>query len=226
MTSRYRECYLDDVMENLGEMTDFAVNSCRLAPDQYWNLFLSSGLAGEIEGGSPYCLCGLSGTELVFEVFARTGYRCPVNNPPDQTEYEYSPEYWSGWITAYYQWKSGRTFPEICRALPISEVIRMYPLYHEMAEDQFADAAEDLLRRKSPKTKLAQMRRLRGYSQRLLAARAGINLRTLQQYETRAKDINKAAAQSLYALADALGCQMIDLMERPQMERMGRSSVY
>ena len=40
-----------------------------------------------------------------------------------------------------------------------------------------------------------------------------VNLRTLQQYEIRAKDINRAAGITLLALAKALGCQVEDLLE-------------
>ena len=52
-----------------------------------------------------------------------------------------------------------------------------------------------------------------GYTQKELAEKSGVNLRTLQQYEIRGKDINKAASANLMALAKVLGCHMEDLME-------------
>ena len=60
---------------------------------------------------------------------------------------------------------------------------------------------------------LQQLRRVYGYSQSMLAMRSGVNLRTLQQYESGAKDINKASISTLKALADTLGVTMEDLME-------------
>lgn len=47
----------------------------------------------------------------------------------------------------------------------------------------------------------------------MLARKSGINIRTLQQYETEAKDINKASVTTLKILADTLGVSMEDLME-------------
>ena len=51
------------------------------------------------------------------------------------------------------------------------------------------------------------------YTQRELAEKVGVNLRTLQQYEVRAKDINKAAGITLVALSKVLGCRVEDLLE-------------
>ena len=52
-----------------------------------------------------------------------------------------------------------------------------------------------------------------GLSQSELAARADINIRNIQQYEQRAKDINRAAAISLQSLARVLGCRIESLLE-------------
>lgn len=45
-----------------------------------------------------------------------------------------------------------------------------------------------------------------------------MNLRTLQQYEIRAKDINKAAGATLLSLSRALGCRVEDLLEYDSSE--------
>ena len=42
---------------------------------------------------------------------------------------------------------------------------------------------------------------------------SGVSLRSIQMYEQRNKDINKAQSESLYRLAKALGCTMEDLLE-------------
>ena len=60
---------------------------------------------------------------------------------------------------------------------------------------------------------LRRQRLAAGLSQSELAARAGINIRNIQQYEQRAKDINRAAAISLQSLARVLGCRIESLLE-------------
>lgn len=61
--------------------------------------------------------------------------------------------------------------------------------------------------------KIQEIRKARGLSQRQLAEASGVNVRVLQHYEQGFKDINKAAAETVKALADALGVRMEDLLE-------------
>ncbi len=53
-----------------------------------------------------------------------------------------------------------------------------------------------------------------GCTQAELAERSGVGLRSIQMYEQRNKDINKANADTLYRLAKVLGCAMEDLIEK------------
>lgn len=61
--------------------------------------------------------------------------------------------------------------------------------------------------------KIQEIRKARGLSQRQLAEASGVNVRIIQHYEQGFKDINKAAAITIKALADALGVRMEDLLE-------------
>lgn len=70
-----------------------------------------------------------------------------------------------------------------------------------------------IVERSGGPTKLQKLRKICGYSQSELATKAGVNLRTLQQYETRVKDINKASVKTVEALATVLGCRIEDLLE-------------
>jgi len=90
---------------------------------------------------------------------------------------------------------------------------KLYSTLHEASEEKFVDTINSMIRKKDLPTRLQAQRKINGYSQRELAEKVGINLRTLQQYEIRAKDINKAAVVTILALAKALGCQMEDLLE-------------
>ena len=65
-----------------------------------------------------------------------------------------------------------------------------------------------------PETALKRFRTADGCTQAELAARSGVSLRSIQMYEQRNKDINKASADTMYRLAKVLGCTMEDLVER------------
>ena len=61
--------------------------------------------------------------------------------------------------------------------------------------------------------RIAKLRKERKLSQKELAEKSSVNLRMIQQYEQRAKNINKATGIHLFALAQALGCKTDDLLE-------------
>ena len=211
MMHAYDECYLDDAMKNLGEAMDYAVNQCELSMSEFMQMFIASGYAKLFEKGTPRYVSGLSGTELVCDILFRVESKSDF--PTIQIEYSCSKEYWCGWILAYYQWYSGKSFKDILSSLPMEQIERMYPAMHEASEQRFVDAVENMIARKTSATKLQTLRRLNGYSQRILAEKSGIHLRNVQQYEQRAKDINKAAVSTLVALAKTLNCQIEDLLE-------------
>lgn len=60
---------------------------------------------------------------------------------------------------------------------------------------------------------LKNIRTKRGYSQSKLAELSGVNVRMIQYYEQGANDINTAQADTVYKLAQALQCNMEDLLE-------------
>lgn len=62
-------------------------------------------------------------------------------------------------------------------------------------------------------TRLRGMRKLVGISTKELADRSGISYRTILHYETRERDINKAKVETVIKLANALGCDVSDLIE-------------
>ena len=211
MMHAYDEQYLADAMRNLGEAVDYAVNACNMTIENFFRLFVATGLATQFGNGVPKIISGLSGTELVHEVIVKAGMEWEL--PEVQTEYEYSPEYWCGWIVAYYQWYTGRTFKDIFQNICAKEIEKLYPTLHEAHEDKFVDVINSIIERKTTTTKLQEFRKNIGYSQRELAEKSGVNLRTLQQYELKAKDINKAATMTLLALSKTLGCKIEDLLE-------------
>lgn len=216
MIHAYDNQYLDDAMKCLGEAMDYAVNGCQMNMDSFLELFIGTGYAEQFAAGVPKYVSGVSGTELVMDVLTKSGMG--MEFPQAQIDYDYSPEYWSGWILAYYQWYTGRSFKEILKHITMQEIEKLYPTLHEASEKKFVDTVNRMIRKKNPITRLQAQRKISGYSQRELAQKVGVNLRTLQQYEIRAKDINKAAGVTLLALAKVLGCRVEDLLEYDNSE--------
>lgn len=211
MMRAYDEQYLNDAMRNLGEAFDYAVNDCKMKPEEFADVFIAGGIAEQFGSGVPKYVSGLSGTELVWEVLNRSGLKREL--PEAEAAYDFSPEYWSGWVLAYYQWYTGRSFKNIKQIISMEEILKLYPTLHEAAEEKFVDTVNRRIRRSNPITKLQLLRKTIGYSQKTLAEKSGVTLRMIQQYEQRAKDINKATGTNLVALAKTLGCQVEDLLE-------------
>ena len=205
----YDESYLDFAMKNLGEAFDYAVNACGLRINRFASLFLTSGAADHFGKGNPKYIAGLSGTELCMEIMA------PDENmdfPAPGTDYECSPEYWTGWILAYYQWFTGKTFKGILSDISAEDILKLYPALHEASEEKFADTVNAFIANKKLSTRLQRQRKIYGCSQRELSEKSGVNLRTLQQYELGSKDIKKASAETVLRLANTLGCRVEDIV--------------
>ena len=62
------------------------------------------------------------------------------------------------------------------------------------------------------RTNLQKKRQEAGLSQSQLAEKAGLSLRTLQHYEIGDRDIRKAAIETGLALAEALGCDINEII--------------
>lgn len=116
-------------------------------------------------------------------------------------------------MLAYYQRRTGRSFQDIHKRIAYSDIEKLYPTLHDASKEQVADLMDQQIHTKKEPTRLHTLRLAGGYTQKELAEKSGVNLRTLQQYEIRGKDINKAASANLMALAKVLGCHMEDLME-------------
>lgn len=62
---------------------------------------------------------------------------------------------------------------------------------------------------------ILRLRLSRGMSQSELAEASNVKLRSIQMYEQRVNDIDKAQAQTLYKFSRVLGCHIEDLLENP-----------
>ena len=71
----------------------------------------------------------------------------------------------------------------------------------------------DARRARFYRTPLCMRRMAARLSQAQLARESGVPVRSIQQYEQRQKDLNKAAAETVARLARALFCSVEDLLE-------------
>lgn len=212
MIHAYDKIYLSVAQKNLARMLDYMTNDLKHPMEKAWQFFLMSGVSSRFEQGDCTVLAGMSGVELARLVLEQAGE--PAADETPSYSFDRSPEYWTGWAVAYYQWATSLTFAEIERAVPITEICRMYHPYHEMDIRQFADRMNELYRRAVPETSLKMIRTLSGMSQADLAERSGVPKRTIQQYEQRQKEINKAQSGTLLRLSRALNCEMEELLEK------------
>ena len=175
MICAYDEKYLDDAMRNLGEAADFALNDLGIEPEDFIRVFVGSGIADQFGKGVPKYVSGMSGIELVMEMAGKTGMF--MEAPETEDYYDYTPEYWCGWIIAYYQWVTGKSFREIFNHITLDEILRMYGTFHEASEEKFVDALNRRLASSDSPAKLQQIRKEAGYSQKELSEKSGVSLR-------------------------------------------------
>ena len=213
MTHEYSESYLSDAKDRLSQFFDYLINDCGMKADWVASIFLTNEKEQQFERGNPAILAGMSGIELARAVVEAT-YKKKKLPEPGYAE-GLSPEYWAGWTLAEYQWYSGKRFRDIFEHVKLSEIIPMYSVYHEMDVSKFIETMDERCSTELPECRLKKLRESRGLSQSELAKISGVSLRSIQMYEQRVNDIDKAQAQTIYKLSRVIGCAMEDLLEKP-----------
>lgn len=208
----YQEIYLSKAQSVMGDAFDYAVNTCAILGTDFVKLFTASSVSKRMENGEPAYLAGKSGIEIVREIVAETkGQELQIE---PQEHFGRSKEYWIGWAIAYYQWYSGRKYSDIFKVLSFEDLQKMYYTLHEADITKFVGIVDSKMKEYFSETNLKRIRTTYGFTQAELAERSGVSLRSIQMYEQRNKNINKASADTMYSLAKALGCTMEDLIER------------
>lgn len=208
----YNELYLSSAQNILGHAVDYAVVTLMIDPDVFAGAFAVSAVSKQFANGNPRYVAGMNGCELARTVLDEVHIQYP--DQPDEMYLDKSPEYWSGWALAWYQWFSDRSFMEILKIVSLSDIIKMYPVYHEMDLMQFGDEMNERIEQAEPHTNLRERRVTCGFSQSELSKESGVPLRQIQLFEQRERDINKTSAITLYKLSKALHCSMEALLEK------------
>ena len=213
MTTRaYQEIYLSKAQAALGDAFDYAINTCHIPGPDFVKLFTASSVSKRMENGEPALLAGKSGIEIAADVLLETTGKHPETEPQDH--FGRSREYWIGWAVCYYQWFSARSYSDIFSVVPYNDLADMYYTLHEADITKFVDIVDEKIRAHFKDTNLKRIRNTYGCTQAELAKRSGVTLRSIQMYEQRNKDINKASADALYRISKILGCSMESLLEK------------
>ena len=212
MIHAYQEIYLNKAQAALGDAFDHAINTCHISGPDFVSFFTTGSVSKKLENGEPAYLLGKSGIELAIDVIYESTGKLLETEPREH--FERSPEYWIGWAVCFYQWFSARSYSDIFKVISFHDLERMYYTLHEADITKFVDIVDDKMREYFKETNLKRIRSTYGCSQSELAKQSGVTLRSIQMYEQRNKDINKASAETIYRLARSLGCSMEDLLEK------------
>ncbi len=208
----YQEMYAYRAQSALGDAFDYAINVLKMQPNDFITLFLVSSISKSMEVGEPKYVTGKSGIEILVDViYETTGKEFEIEA---EDRFFRTREYWIGWAVAYYQWYSNRSYSEIFEAVSFEELQNMYYTLHEADITKFVEIMDSLLKEYFHETNLKRRRVRCKLSQSKLAELSGVSLRSIQMYEQRNKDINKASADKLYRMAKILNCKMEDLIEK------------
>ena len=209
MIHAYDEIYLDDAMEALGGAVEYATLFCKIDGQEFLNLFVVSGISEEFGKGNVKFISGMSGIELARTVLTRCGKN--ASNENELPYLDYPLEYWVGWILAYYQWYTGKSFNTILKKISYQALCDLYGVLHEADPSKAVSVFDELMLK--GETNLARIRKQRGLSQSQLAKKSSISIRSIQLYEQRKTDINKAQYNHLLLLSKALDCEIEDILE-------------
>ena len=157
----YDETYLSGAQKRLGAFLDFATSGLGLNLTDAHAAFLASPLSRRFAAGDPAVVAGRSGEELALDILGsgesseagvtdviRTRKPREIPSATSWVPHESaSPEYWTGWALAFYQWASGYAFEAIDERVCIADIRSLYMPYHEMDVRQFCDRLDEMAQR-------------------------------------------------------------------------------
>ena len=220
MTHAYPACYLAKAKDHLALAFALAIDHYGATGDDFAKTLARSPLGHAFEQGQPWAIAGRSGAEMALALLEELHGPCVsaekfLKRIPPSADKRTSA-YWVGWASAHCQWQFACSFEELFSALPYGEFETCYRTYHEAdVSRMLAFVAERLSAPPTGPTPLACRRECHHLTQEQLASEAQVGLRSIQMYEQRRNDINKAQAATLLRLARVLDCQIEDLLDKP-----------
>ena len=142
MEHAYDKVYLERAQQALAGMLDFATYGLGYEVKNFFDMFISSGVADKFGSGDFTLIAGKSGVELAYEVMDKSHLEYERVKP--EYTVNRSKEFWLGWALAYHQWYTGMSFREIIQYVPVEQLLALYVPYHEMDIRQFVDKVNEL----------------------------------------------------------------------------------
>ena len=153
-------------------MFEYATTS-GIDPIIFWNTFINSSIAKEIEKGNIIYL-NYSAHSLLKEIDPNhklKDYILKKNN-----------FYWAGWALTHLQYETSLSFNRINKDLSIERVLELYKTLHEADITKFIEIAKTYIK-ENETTNLRIIRTSRGLSQAELSKLANVDIRSIQMYE-------------------------------------------
>lgn len=196
--------YADE--EPVGMLLEYAVTVCGFGENEFMGEFAKTAAAKDFEAGrhSEVAL-----EKISYHLF---DFGLPCADPRDLEGLGRSDAYEYGVALAAFQKDSGHSFQRIVERFA-PESLKAAGLTSGLVSRAELVAGMGELYSSYLPTRLGTLRAAAGLTQAQLAERSEVGLRSIQMYEQRRKDINKAQAVTVYSLAQVLGCDMSDLLE-------------
>ncbi len=209
MRIAYQKSMLNSAQYLLGDYFNIAINGYSMTPESAYKKLLVSKYGDLIAKGNTSVIYGRTGYDLFLDVMDKINHKVEINK--ELRLNQNTKEFWAGWILAYLQWSTARTFDNIYDFIEFDKIIKMYHPYHEMDERSFV---EDIYNNYFMKeTNLKRIRKRNSLTQKELAIKSGVSIRTIQMLEQRQNDINNAKALNLFNISKVLHCTIEDLLE-------------
>lgn len=201
-----------DYKFNMGEMIEYVSEACHEDVNDYFKMMALSSLLEKWERKDPVLYYGMSGTEVARKVFRSVGVL--RDDYPDAVVRMVSGVGdWVGMLLEHISITKNLSIYDIISRVNFEEVSGYYPKYYMSSVEEAAAEIERVYIGSDSGSVIQRLRKERGLSQKELAQLAGVNLRTLQQYEIRAKDLKKASSEKVINLAGVLRTRPESLLE-------------
>ena len=210
----YNQIYSDDISSKIGYMLSY-IHACNIDIELFYDTFICSPLAYNIENKNIKAIIGCSGSDFTYQVI---NYMHLKKHPKILKKMaikiiNYDEYYWFGYMISKYLQLRDYSFVELNTYLPIKKGILIYDEFKDKTFDDFTIYMDELISTNNKDTNLKKLRNANGLSQSELSAKANVTIRSIQMYEQRHNDINKAQYSNLVKLAEALNTNVKEICE-------------
>lgn len=144
MKRAYDGRLIDRAMNNLGDAVHHAVYDCGLAPDEFFGLFIKSGIAAAFGAGDPRYIADISGNRLFSEI--RGALNLEAIPSTLRFFFTETPERWAGRVIAYYQWRTSIPFAELSKKLVFSFILTLHAEFKGDEPEKIAEVLDGYMK--------------------------------------------------------------------------------